>query len=356
MSKGWRMILSAVWVLLGTAAHAQSGGYAFEFLNTTNAARQAALGAEFISVRDEDLQLSLSNPSLITSSQHNQFAVNYINHFSGINYGFASYVRHFEKVGNLAFHLQFANYGKIARTNEFGAETGEATGNDVAMVLGWGRSLDSHFTIGANLKFITSFIDRYSAIGLAVDVSATYTNSSRSFAASLLLRNMGGALKTYSGEGGGRMPFELAAALSQKVPHTPFRFMVEFPNLQKWDLNYDDPFAQVDMTTGQRKTLGKTASFFDNLARHVVIGMEATLFKGLYARVGYNYDRGKNMSTTDKPGTVGFSWGLGLRLYKFNISYARSAHHLVGSPNYLSLSIDIDAIQKKGFKEMKWYE
>lgn len=348
--------IAGLWGMFGTKACAQSGGFSFEFLNLTNPARQAALGAEFLSVRDEDLQLSYANPSLITSKLHNQFAVNYVNYFSGINYGLLSYGRQFEKAGSFVFHLQFANYGKILQTNEFGGGVLETFGNDIAFTTGWGRSLDSHFTIGANLTLAASQLDRYFALGLAVDVAATYTNTSRTFAASLLLRHMGGVFKTYSGEGSQKMPFEVAAALSQKVPHTPFRFMVEFPNLQKWDLNYDDPFAQVDMTTGTRQKRGKAADFFDNLARHVVVGVEATLFKGFYARAGYNYDRGKNMSTTGKPGAVGFSWGLGLRLYKFNISYARSAYHLVGSPNYLSLCIDIDAIQKKGFKEMKWYE
>lgn len=355
----WRLGLVACGLLLATAVgrvRAQSGGYSFEFLNMTNPARQAALGAEFLSVRDADIQLALANPSLITSEIHNQLTVNYVNYFSGINYGFVSYARHFDKVGNFAFHVQFANYGKITRTDEFGADLGEATANDAAIILGWGRSLDTHFTIGANFKIIGSFIDRYSAVGMAVDVSATYANKSRMFAVSLLLRNMGGALKTYAGDGGNRMPFEVAVALSQKIPHAPFRLMLEFPNLQKWNLNYDDPFGAVDLVTGERKTRSKAGDFFDDLARHIVVGLELIPYKGFYLRAGYNYDRGKNMSTTGKPGMVGFSWGFGFRVYKFNFSYARSAYHLAGSPNYISLAIDIDAITKKGFKNLKWNE
>ena len=174
LCKRWLAFAWACLLAGGGFVRAQSGGYSFEFLNMTNPARQAALGAEFLSVRDADIQLTLANPSLITAEVHNNLSVNYVNYFSGINYGFVSYARHFDKVGNFAFHLQFANYGKITTTNEFGAETGEATANDAAIILGWGRSLDTHFTIGANLKIIGSFIDRYSAVGMAVDVSATY--------------------------------------------------------------------------------------------------------------------------------------------------------------------------------------
>lgn len=350
------IVLISLFISACGVAKAQSGGYSFEFLNMAQSARVASLGGEFLSVRDADITLSIANPSLITNDIHNTFAINYVNYFGGINYGFASYARTFPKVGNFAFHLQFGNYGKIIETDEFGIENGEATANDLAIVVGWGRELDSHFSIGANLKMIYSGIDNYSAFGMAVDVSGTYSNSSRMFAVSLLLRNMGGALKTFSGEGGNRMPFEVAVALSQKIPHAPFRLLLEFPNLQKWDLNYDDPYGNVDLVTGERKARSKAGDFFDNLGRHIVVGLELIPYKGFYLRAAYNYDRGMNMSVTGKPGMVGFSWGFGFRVYKFNFAYARSAYHLVGSPNYISLAIDIDAITKKGFKNMKWNE
>jgi len=47
------------------------------------------------------------------------------------------------------------------------------------------------------------------------------------------------------------------------------------------------------------------------------------------------------MKVTTKPGTVGFSWGIGIRISKFHFSYARSAYHLVGSPNYITLTTNL---------------
>ena len=330
----------------GMNARAQFGNASFTFLDMANSARIGAMGAEFLSVRDADITLALSNPSLITDEIHNHLAFNYVNYFNGTNYGFASYSRTFENVGSFAFHAQYGNYGKIYVTDEYGYEYGTASANDLALIVGWGREIDSHFTIGANFKLIVSQMERYSAVGMAVDVSATYSNSSRLFAVSLLLRNMGGAVKPYSDNGHTRMPFEVALALSQKIPHAPLRLLVEFPNLQKWRLNYEDPYAQKDLITGEVKQRGKAADFFDNLGRHIVVGLEVIPYKGFYIRGSYNYMRSRDMRQIDKAGVVGFSWGVGFRISKFNFSYSRSRYHILGAPNYLSLTLDLDAFNK----------
>ncbi|NJK85180.1 MAG: hypothetical protein HC906_03680 [Bacteroidales bacterium] len=68
--------------------------------------------------------------------------------------------------------------------------------------------------------------------------------------------------------------------------------------------------------------------------RHIILGTEFSLSKNLVLRFGYNYRRRQEMKVDARTGTVGFSWGLGLRISKFHLSYARSAWHLAGSPNY----------------------
>ncbi len=336
----------AVFLCVQGGLRAQFGRSSFTFLDMANSARIGAMGAEFLSARDADITLSLSNPSLITDEIHNHLAFNYVNYFNGTNYGFASYSRTFKDVGSFAVHAQFGNYGKIHVTDEYDQRSGMASANDVALIVGWGRELDSHFTIGANFKMIYSNIEAYHAFGMAVDVSATYANTSRLFAVSLLLRNMGGALKSYSGDGYTRMPFEVAVALSQRIPHTPLRIFFEFPNLQKWRLNYEDPYAEKDLISGEVKKRSGGADFFDNLARHVVVGLEIIPYRGFYIRASYNYMRSRDMMMPAKAGVVGFSWGVGFRISKFNISYSRSKFHRLGSPNFISLTLDLDAFNK----------
>lgn len=340
------VVVAAVMAVCLTVARAQFGRSSFTFLDMANSARIGAMGAEFLSARDADITLALSNPSLITDEIHNHLAVNVVNYFNGTNYGFASYSRTFKNVGSFAIHAQFGAYGKIVATDEYNNKLGTAYANDAAVIIGWGRELDTHFTIGANFKMIYSNIEAYHAFGLAVDVSATYANKSRLFAVSVLLRNMGGALKSYSGDGYTRMPFEVAVALSQRIPHTPLRVFFEFPNLQKWRLNYEDPYAEKDLLTGEVKKRNGAADFFDNLGRHIVVGLELIPYRGFYIRASYNYMRSRDMMQPSKAGVVGFSWGVGFRISKFNFSYSRSRYHRVGSPNYISLTVDLDAFNR----------
>ena len=58
--------LIAVFLFISNASTAQIGGEStFEFINMPNSARIAALGGEYLAIYDDDITLSLANPSLI---------------------------------------------------------------------------------------------------------------------------------------------------------------------------------------------------------------------------------------------------------------------------------------------------
>ncbi|MDR2556468.1 MAG: type IX secretion system protein PorQ [Bacteroidales bacterium] len=329
-------------------AFPQSGGASFSFVDMGLSARVASLGGEAIVSADDDLGNVLFNPSLLNAQMNNNISFSFVNYFSGINYGTVSYARNFKRTGNFAFHLQYANYGSILITDVMGGEHGTANANDIALVAGWGKSIiDSQFTIGANAKLMFSQIHNYFGMALGVDVSATYTLPNKLFATSLLLRNIGGSLKSYTGSGFDWMPFEISIAMYGKIPHAPFRIYFEITNLQKWKLNYDNPYAQIDIETGEPIKMSKAKSFFDNLARHLVLGVEVIPYKYIYLRAAYNYNRGVDLINSDKPGMVGFSWGVGFKIRGFDIGYARSSFYQLGSPNYITLSVNLNSFNKK---------
>ena len=68
--------------------------------------------------------------------------------------------------------------------------------------------------------------------------------------------------------------------------------------------------------------------------------------KGLVLRGSYNYKRRQEMQIPDKLGMIGFAWGIGLKISKFQINYARSTFHVVGSPNFISISTDFDSFRR----------
>lgn len=334
-------------LLFYVQSFSQSGGYvAYGFLNEPNSARTAALGGNFLAIHDNDLSLTLANPSLITPQMKNNLTLNFVDDFAGLKYGFAGYGFNSPKLGSFAGSMQFYNYGKSDLNDEQGENLGQFHAGEYAFNLGWGRMLDSVFTIGANLKMIYSGLETYNSLGLAVDVAGSYVPN-ETFCASLLFRNIGRQLTTYSSYGTEPLPFEIQAGISKKLAHVPFRYSILLQHLEKWDLRYADPNAAVDPFTGEAAKESGIDVFADNAMRHIILGGEFIPAKFLSIRFGYNYLRRKEMSVSSKPGTVGFSWGIGLKVSKFNFSYSRAAVHLVGSPNYISISTNLGDWAKK---------
>jgi len=312
----------------------------YKFLNLTNSARIAALGGNFLTIHDNDLSLVLANPSLITPQMHNNLTINFVDYFAGTNYGFAGYGLHSEKLGSFAASMQYYSYGKADNTNEYGEVMGQFTAGDYAFNLGWGRMLDSVFSVGANFKMIYSSLESYNSFGLAVDVAGSYIPN-ESFCESVLFRNIGRKLTAYTKEGEEQYTFEIQAGISKRLAHVPFRYSILLQHLQKWDLTYDDPNAPVDPFTGEVPEESGLDAFADKAMRHIVLGGEFIPAKFLSIRFGYNYLRRQEMKVVSKPGTVGFSWGIGLKISKFNFNYSRAAYHLAASPNFISLSTNL---------------
>jgi len=273
-------------------------------------------------------------------------SLNFIDHFAGTSSGFASYGFNLNKLGNFAATMQYYSYGKSDNTNEYGETLGQFNAGEYALNLGWGRMLDSVFSIGANVKMIYSGLEIYNSFGLAVDVAGSYIPN-ETFCASILFRNIGRQLTAYTSAGVEPLPFEIQAGISKKLAHVPFRYSLLLQHLEKWDLGYTDPNVPVDPFTGEvTKDTGMDV-FAKNVMRHIVIGGEFIPAKFLSIRLGYNYLRRDEMKVVTRPGSVGFSWGIGLQVSKFKFSYARAAYHITGSPNFISISTNLGEWAKK---------
>lgn len=333
-----------MFLLLPFSGYTQSeSGTTYAFLNLPFSARSIAMGGNFLSIYDHDIGLALGNPSLISSEMHNQLQFNIVDYFADINYGSVSYGRTFEKLGTFVASMQFMDYGNFDFADETGVRSGSFSAGDYAMTLGWSRALDSTFFIGANLKTLYSSYESYSSFGLAVDVAATYRLTESKLSASLIFRNIGTQIKTYTPDTREPLPFEIQAGFSKELAHLPLRFSVLLTNLQKWDLTYTDVFANqtssFDATNTQTTGID---SFGDKLMRHIVLGAELKAMKALNLRLGYSYLKRKEMSIPTRLSTVGFSWGFGIKIYKFQINYARNSQHLTASPNYLSIATNLN--------------
>jgi hypothetical protein len=337
--------------LITVHASAQIGGYGtYKFLNYTNSARTAGLGGNFLAVNDNDITLTLANPSLITKEMNNNLAFSYVNNHGGVNYGYVAYSRTFTKAGSFVGSLQYINYGQFTGADASGNQTGDFYASEYALNIGWGRQLSPLFSIGANGKLIYSQLESYNSFGIAVDVAGTYTSKDQSFTASLIGRNIGTQLVPYLPGDYQPLPFTLQIGLSEKLAHIPLRFSQLFTNLQKWDVTYtdpNDPANTADPITGEVQEKSGAGEFADGLMRHVVLGAELTIAKVLAIRIGYNYQRRQELKLYDHPGLTGFSMGAGLRVKMFNLNYTR-ASFMAGIPmNYLTLGVNLQEFVKK---------
>jgi len=332
-------------------SHAQQGGEStYEFLNLPNSARIASLGHTYLAIYDKDITLTLANPSLIHEDMHNNLGFSFVDYYTDINYGYAQYARNFEKVGTFVATMQFINYGKFDRADETGQRNGSFTAGEYSLNIGWGRRLHPHWSIGANIKGIYSTFEAYNSWGIAVDVAGSYIHEDAGFTASIIARNIGLQLKSYYSGQTHPLPFELQFGMSQGLKHLPLRFSFLYHTMQKWDLTFEDPAVvaqNTDPITGEVNEQSGFADFGDKLMRHIVIGAELNITNFLSLRGGYNYGRRQDNQVETKKSTVGFSWGIGLRISKFHFSYARSKYALVASPNYITLTFNLQEFTKK---------
>jgi len=337
-----------------SVAFSQSGGdNTYEFLNLTSSARIGALGGQQISIYDDDLTLVYYNPSLLNGSMSNQVTLNYVNYLADINYGYASYARTFKRYGNFGLGIHYIDYGDFREADEYANRYGNFGAREYSVNAYYSRPiLDSLFLVGGTLKAIGSKLETYKSFGMALDAGITYYNEEQLFSASFVMKNLGTQFTTYySGGDHEPLPFELQFGITKKLKHAPFRFSILARHLETPNLRYKTEKEKADaadpnVTTDEKSNLAK---FGDNVMRHLVFGLEILPTKNFHIRLGYNYKLRQELKIPDKTGFVGFSWGFGLKIYNFHISYGRAAYHLASGAksNLFTVNVNLSEFRKK---------
>lgn len=344
------LLISLILTLFVVDIQGQTTNGAYSFLDMTSSARVAALGNTDLSIYDSDIQLGLYNPSLINKDMHNDIVLSYVNYYADISHAMVQYGHDFGRFGTFTGSVMYHSYGKMKYADEYGnADGGTFTPGDYNIMIGWGRQLNPHWTIGANVKFAGIQYESYKTFALAVDVATSYRTTS-GWMLSATARNIGYEL--YSNFEGDRnkLPFRLSAGVSKRLDHVPFLFSIVYENIQKWDLSYDDPLdieGNYDPISGTYKEKSDASQFAENLMRHIVIGGELYIGKFLVLRASYNYGMRQNMKTPTAKGLCGFAYGVGLNVWHLKINYSRSEMHIYGSPNYITISANLDRFVKK---------
>ncbi len=326
----------------------EQSGRVYEFLTLSQTARITALGGQAYPVFSPDLGMALMIPSLLSQDHDNHISLNIVDYFDDINYGTVAFTHYFERLGHFSGSLHYIDYGSFIEANEFGQIIGHFSAGEYSFQIGWGRSLSERLAIGSNLKLIHSSFHDYSSFGFATDVALSYLNEDRLLAASLVARNIGTQITQYHDGNREPLPFDLALSVTKKLENAPFQFSVSANNLHNYDLTYESPTLLPDHfddpDDNDESFQERIGDIADNLMRHLVVGVEFTPLESFSFRAGYNYRRRQEMKVESRLSTVGFSWGFGVKISRFQLNYGRSNYHLAGASNHISLNTSIQEL------------
>lgn len=334
-----RSLTAALAALAALASAAQTGGdNSFAVLDIPSSARIAALGGSPYALYDNDINLGLFNPALLNRTMSKQLALSFLPWADDIRIGYAAYAHHFDSVGaTFSGSLQYVDYGRFTRTDETGAVLGTFGAGEYAMQIGGAIPIDSVFSIGANLKYITSSLDTYTSNAVAADLGAVFFKRKYNLTIAATLRNIGWQMSRYT-ENREKLPFQAQLAATYKFRHAPFRLGLSLDNLQQWDLTIEDPGQAVQLDVNGEPIEDKV-TFFDKARLHLVPNAEIVLGQNFMLRFAYNFKRREELRLDAKPGLVGVSFGLGMRISKLHISYGFAQYHAAAISNTFTLAV-----------------
>jgi hypothetical protein len=217
------VLLIVLNIAVGCQLWGQIGGKSvFSMLALPQTARITALGNSVVVVKEDDLGVGLVNPSLLNPANHQSLMFSHEFLPAGIQHGYFGYGHHSNKL-KTTFQgaVQYMRYGEFSAADEFGNQTGTFKAADYAFLLGAGRQLSNHLSVGCNLKFVTSQLEMYRSSALGFDMAATYLDTASRFGVTLLYQNLGAQLTTF--EVREKLPYNLSISVSKKLKYLPFR-------------------------------------------------------------------------------------------------------------------------------------
>ena len=336
-------VFFSVWI-----SSAQTGGSStFSLLDLSYNARSTALGTDFISIKDKDLNFGVSNPSLYNSTMDKQFSFNQALLAGGINYGMVNYAKSLDSNRTVSGNIRYINYGEMTRRDEGGRDLGKFRPAEFIFGVGGAKQINPYLSIGTNVSLLYSKLADYSSLGVAIDIAGTYYNKTKQFLVTALVKNAGLQLKKYTTDNKEILPVEFQMAVSYKLAHAPFRFSLLGHHLNTWDITYVDPTIQptIDPLTGETVPV-VLPKFTEKLARHFTYQVELLLTKSFNLRFAYDYHRRQEMKLEQRPGVAGFSFGVGLNFKRLNIDYGLAVYSASGFNNMLTLRTDLSKWKK----------
>lgn len=326
-------------IFFSTSFSQIGGSQSFDFLNLATNTRLIGLGEVNVSSSHNDVTMFSANPALLTDSVDKYLAVNYFSLNAGIGNSQVNYARKLGNKGMWGIAAQQLSYGEFDSYDLSGNFLGTFNANDFALAITHSRT-SGVFSFGGTLKFAQSNIENYNATGAFLTLGGAFIHPKADLKIGLVLQNIGVPLSNYTPEQEFSMPFDARLGMTFKPDRMPLRFSVTAHRLTEFlNIAYDDP-NQANEIDAFGEEIENKISFADKLARHFVFGGEFVFSKNLNFRLGYNFLNRRELQVEARRAMAGFTYGLMVRIKRFEISYARTIRHIAGGASAFSLSVN----------------
>jgi hypothetical protein len=339
-----KVVISTIlflFICANTYAQTLGGSTVFSFLNLPNTPQLTGLGGINITQPSNDVGMVFNNPALLKKEMHSQMDAVFNNFYAGIKVYHLSLGYRQEKLKtNFSWGVNYLDYGAIQQTDASGTIYGALHPKDWVMQLSASRSYLDKWNYGVTVKFINSNYGQYRSNGVAMDVGVLYSDTAKLFFASVLAKNMGAQLKTYTGTTADDLPFDLELGITQRLKNAPFSFSITGHHVHHFDIQYNDTLFNNDngFANGTKKQFS-----FDKLFRHIILASTIYIGDKVEATIAYNHLRRQELNIGNSAnGFNGFSVGAGVILEKMQIRYARSWYQNNTAYNQLGINLTLN--------------
>lgn len=297
--------------LLPSASWAQEvTGYGY--LELPVSARGWALGGTSISVVEPEMSLAEQNPALLCPQMVGQVALSYTRLMGDASMGYAAYAGRFLEVGGWSVGMRFIDYGDFKGYDEWGTPTGNFGVKDMSLQGAVGYPVNERLHIGAQMKFLYSSYESYSAFALGVDVGMNYYDEATGNSFSATVTNLGGQFKALYEERSEKLPTQLNLGWTHELQHLPFCVSVTGYRLFDWEDDFVDGKGTIQSYKPAEQVLN-----------HLIFGLEWTATDHFWLAASYNYrNQRRFIGQGGLLRGVGLGAGVSYRQLAFQIAYA----------------------------------
>jgi hypothetical protein len=342
----YRFLFSVLFILFADCSSGQRpGGQAvFNFLGLSNAPQLSALGNVNVSNISDDVALGFHNPALLRKEFDRTISVNFNSMYAGIkNYQLSTAFFASKPAITFSAGISYLDYGSIPQTDALGNELGTFRPGDYVVHLSASRQYSHRIRYGATIKYISSNYGLYKANGIAVDAGVVYSDSSKRFQASIVLKNMGVQLRTYTDTKENSLPFDLQVGITKRLADAPVQFSLTAHHLHQFNIRYRDTLFNNENGFPRGGN-----GFADNLFRHFIAACQVYVGERLEITGAYNHLRRAELSIPGATnGLNGFSLGVGALFSKMQLRYARSYYQGTSAYNHLGINLNFRELTLK---------